>query len=120
MTTPQKFSLFIIARLLVTSTLNLDFPGGQTDDRAFIRGELTTENICLLLEYFAHRDSHGFYTNEGSLHEINDDDLGGVMIATLADDQQIISGSWAKTTRQWDLKADKKIEDTWGVCGEDM
>jgi WD40 repeat protein len=34
------------------------------------------------------------------------------------DDQRMISGSWDRTTRQWDVKAGKEIEEARGVCEE--
>ncbi|KIK31787.1 hypothetical protein CY34DRAFT_814520 [Suillus luteus UH-Slu-Lm8-n1] len=43
----------------------------------------------------------------------------GNWIETMAyfpDGERMISGSWDKTTRQWDLKARKEIEEARGVC----
>ncbi|KAG1811635.1 WD40-repeat-containing domain protein [Suillus variegatus] len=37
-------------------------------------------------------------------------------ISYFPDSQRIISGSWDKTTRQWDLKVGKEIEEARGVC----
>ncbi|KAG2343548.1 WD40 repeat-like protein [Suillus weaverae] len=37
-------------------------------------------------------------------------------ISYFPDCQRMISGSSDKTTRQWDLKAGKEIEEAWGVC----
>jgi WD40 repeat protein len=45
---------------------------------------------------------------------------GGLIqsISYFPDGQRMISGSQDKTARQWDLKAGKEIEETWGVCEE--
>ncbi|KAG2343775.1 hypothetical protein BDR05DRAFT_850446, partial [Suillus weaverae] len=41
-------------------------------------------------------------------------------ISCFPDSQRMISGSDDKTTRQWDLKAGKEIEEVWGVCEKEV
>ncbi|KAG2341832.1 WD40 repeat-like protein [Suillus weaverae] len=41
-------------------------------------------------------------------------------ISYFPDGQRMISGSWDKTARQWDLKAGKEIEEARGVCEEQV
>ncbi|KAG2351538.1 WD40-repeat-containing domain protein [Suillus spraguei] len=41
-------------------------------------------------------------------------------ISYFPDDQRMISGSWDKTIRQWDLKAGKEIQEARAICEKDV